>query len=142
MKGPAGKVDIRRLFEWIAALIGAVNCLFVSIVFWQGDFPAPALYLIEIALLGLFVVAFVAARARLSTRWNALPWVAAGILLAFVILGGFSIGFFLIPAFLAFAIVGVLADTMDHRAMARHFGFLLVAAVAHAAVMLMLVRIS
>lgn len=143
MKNPVAGTDIRRMLEWIAALIGAANCIVVSVAFWQGDFPFPALYLIQIALLGLLVTVFVAERRRLDTRWNAFPWLVAGILLAFVILGGFSIGFFLVPAFLAFTIVGLLVDAQTGGAMGRHLGLLFVAAVAQGVVILMaLVQIS
>lgn len=144
MNNSPEKINVKRLLEWIAALIGAVNCIIVPGAFFQSgqtDFPFPFLYFVEIALLGVLVIGFVAARPRLGTRWNALPWVAAGILLAFVILGGFSIGLFLIPAFLAFTITGFLVDLQTGGSMARHFGLLLVAAVAQGAVIMMLVSI-
>ena len=142
MKNPVEGTDIRRMLEWIAVLIGAANCIVVSIAFWQGDFLFPALYLIQIALLGLLVTVFVAERRRLSTRWNAFPWLVAGILLAFVILGGFSIGPFLIPAFLAFTIVGLLVDAQTHGSISRHAGLLFVAAVAQGALMVLMLSIS
>lgn len=127
-----------RLVEWAAATVGAVNCVLVSVAFVQPNqpmFPLPGLYLIEVALLGLIVIAFVAARPRLDTRWNAVPWVASGLLLTFVILGGFSIGFFLIPALIAFAVTGLMVDLQSAGFNARHLGFFLVAAVAQGAVM-------
>lgn len=136
------KINVKRLLEWLAALIGAVNCIIVPGAFFQSgqtDFPFPFLYFVEIALLGVLVIGFVAARPRLGTRWNAIPWVAAGILLAFVILAGFSIGPFLIPAFLAFTIAGFLVDLQSGGSMARHFGFLLVAAVAQGALIVLFI---
>jgi hypothetical protein len=80
----------------------------------------------------------VAARHRLGERWNALPWVAAGILLAFVILGGFSIGFYLIPALIAFTVTGMMIDLQTGGSMGQHLGLLLVAAVAQGAIMALL----
>lgn len=142
MKDSVEGTDRRRMLEWIAVLIGAANCIVVSVAFWQGDFPFPALYLIQIALLGFFVAVFTAMRPQLGTRWNVLPWVAAGILLAFVILGGFSIGPFLIPAFLAFTIVGLLVDAQTHGSISRHAGLLFVAAVAQGALMVLMLSIS
>ena len=87
----------------------------------------------------MLVLLFVADRPRLGARWNALPWAVAGITLAFVILGGFSIGFFLIPAFLSFTTTGVLVDLQTGGAIAGHLGFLIVAAVAQAALMALLI---
>jgi hypothetical protein len=128
--------------EWLAALVGAVNCIFVPLAFAQNQgrlFPLPGLYFVEIALLGVLVLVFVAARTGLEARWLALPWIAAGIVLAFVILGGFSIGPYLIPAFLAFVVTGVLVDIQTGRAMAKHLGILVVAAVAQGALMALLI---
>ena len=129
-----GSVDIRpaRILEWLAAVIGAANCVIVPLLFAQPggrDFPFPGLYFIEIVLLGVAVVLYVALRSA-----------AAGIILAFVILGGFSIGYFLIPAFLAFTFVGVVADRQTGGPIARHFGLLLVAAIAQAAFMLLAIQ--
>lgn len=140
-----GSVDIRpaRILEWLAAVIGAANCVIVPLLFAQPggrDFPFPVLYFIEIALLGVAVVLYVALRSAAPGRWSVVPWAAAGIILAFVILGGFSIGYFLIPAFLAFTFVGVVADRQTGGPIARHFGLLLVAAIAQAAFMLLAIQ--
>lgn len=133
-----GKSSIARVGEWLAALVGAINCILVPALFAQPggmDFPFPGLYFIEIAALGVLVLGFIALRPRLSLRWNALPWLAAGIVLAFVILGGFSIGPFLIPALLAFIATGILVDWQTGGAIARNVGLLFVAAVVQGAVM-------
>lgn len=135
---------VARLFEWIAALIGVMNCILVPLAFAGSQeklFPLPGLYFIELALVGVLVLAFVAWRPKSDGRWSALPWLAAGIILAFVILGGFSIGFYLIPALIAFLIVGVLA-TRPTGAVARHFGWVLLAAVVQGAAMSLLVLLT
>lgn len=90
------KSSMLRPLEWLAALIGAINCILVPGLFAQQgrSFPLPFLYFLEIILLGVLVLLFVARRPQLDDRWHALPWAAAGVILAFVILGGFSIGFF------------------------------------------------
>mgnify|MGYP003374854895 CR=1 FL=1 len=95
-----------------------------------------------VPLVGVLVLAFVVARSRPKTRWPALPWVAAGIMLAFVVLGGFSIGPFLIPAFLAFLVTGVLVDVQTGAALARHIGLLIVAAVIQGALMALAILIT
>ena len=141
----AGRSILIRAGEWIAALIGAVNCILVPLAFAQSQeniFPLPGLYFIEIALVGLLILAFVALRPGLGARWLALPWVAAGIILAFVFLGGFSIGFYLIPALVAFVVVGRLGDGQAGRARGGHFGLLLVTAVIQGAFMVIMTLIT
>ena len=128
-------MDYRRLIEWLAALIGAITCIYVPGVVRQWDFPFPALYFIEIILIGLLVTVFVTWRSRFGEVWHVVPWLAAGIMLAFVVLGGFSIGFFLIPALLAFVVVGIMADLQSGKSMASHLAALIIAALAQSAVM-------
>ena len=133
------RTQAARAAEWLAALVGAVNCVLVPAAFApsQGNlFPLPGLYFVQIALVGVLVLAFVAFRPRPKARWSALPWLAAGIMLAFVVLGGFSIGPFLIPALLAFLVTGVMVDLQGGGSMTRHIGYLLVAAMAQAGVMM------
>jgi hypothetical protein len=133
------------VLEWIAALIGAANCIYVPLAFTQPQgslFPLPGLYFIEIALIGVLVLVFVAVRPGLKARWLALPWIAGGIILAFVILGGFSIGFYLIPALIAFIAVGLLADRQAGGAMTRHLGMFFVATVVQGAVMYLLIQLA
>jgi hypothetical protein len=129
---------------WLAALVGAATCIILPLLFSQGgrDFPLPALYFIEIALVGVLVVIYVALHSRLTRRWRVLPWIGAGIVLAFVILGGFSIGFYLVPALLAFVAVGALADWQGDGLMAQHLGYLLLAAVVQGALMLIAVQFA
>jgi hypothetical protein len=130
---------------WIAAFIGAATCIIVPLRFAQSgsrDFPLPALYFIEIALLGVLVMAYVALRPNLKRWWSAVPWVAAGVVLTFVILGGFSIGPYLIPALLAFGAVGILVDLGRGGLAARHLGYLLLAAIIQGVVMLFGIQFS
>ena len=137
-----GSRGVERFLEWIAALVGAANCLFVPLAFARSQenlFPLPGLYFIELALVGVFVLGFVALRTKLSARWPALPWLAAGIILAFVVLGGFSIGFYLIPALVAFVVVGWLMGGQAGRARARNVALMVVAAVVQGSVIALLI---
>lgn len=142
MTDSAPKSNLLRPLAWLAALAGAFTCILVPALFAQPggrDFPLPGLYFLEIALLGVFVMLFVARQSQLGARWHALPWLTAGIILAFVILGAFSFGFYLIPALVAFVVVGILADRQAGGATAQHVGLLFVAAVIQAAVMLLII---
>lgn len=143
MTNSAPTTGAKRLFEWIAAVIGAITCAAVPLLFvtnQQPLFPLPGLYFIEIMLLGLLVLVATAAR---PSRWGStMPWIAAGILLAFVILGGFSIGPPLFPAMVAFVVVGVLADWQTGGKIALHLVLFLSAAVIQAMLMLLLIGIA
>lgn len=139
MSGSGGKMAL-RLLEWLAAIAGAINTLVVPLLFAQPqgrDFPLPGIYFIQIALSGLLVIIYAAFRPRVSPVWGIVPWAAAGIILAFVILGGFSIGPYLVPALIAFLAVGILASMQTGAPVAQRFGIVLVAAVAQGATMLL-----
>lgn len=139
MNEPPDSSPFMRALEWLAALIGAANCLAVPILFIRpgSGFPFPALYLAEIALIGLLILYYVFARYQLDPRWDVIPWVAAGIILAFVILGGFSIGPYLIPALIAFTALGVLIEwETDGLSIVKNLGLLIAAAVAQGLVMI------
>ncbi|HEX7975977.1 MAG TPA: hypothetical protein VF498_16330 [Anaerolineales bacterium] len=125
---------VLRLLEWAFAVFGAAVCLAVVDLFalQQLDelWPLPGLYFIEIVLLGLLGVT-----SRLgdtnpasAALWGAIPWGVGGALLSFVILGGFSIGPFLIPAMLAFWLAGAIADLRQGRSIAGHLGLAVMAA--------------
>ena len=114
-----------RVLEWIAALTGALDCLAVAILFslnqsTPGDpfanlWPVPGLYFLELIALAALAIAFVAKEAFPSiTPSGQIPWISAGILVAFVILGAWSIGPFLLPALLSFLMLGILGDFSSH----------------------------
>jgi hypothetical protein len=118
---------VLRLLEWVFAVFGAAACLAVVAVFANQQlddlWPTPGLYFIEIVLLGLLVVASrVGDKNPAGAAWGAVPWGVGGVLLPFVILGGFSIGPFLFPSMLAFWLAGVAADLRQRRSLAEHFG--------------------
>jgi hypothetical protein len=109
---------------------------------WQNLFPFPLLYLIEIialSYLALLPLLREEPGGDRPGRTPALIWISAGGLLAFVILGGFSIGFYLIPGFLAFVIAGVLADRRQNLSFAGHVGAMFLMASLQAAFMLIVV---
>lgn len=128
--------------EWVRvtlSIVAAFNCAAVVMLFsssQQGDlWPAPGLYFIELILLGLAgLVATAQDKPGAPGWWGLIPWVASGALLAFVVLGGFSIGPFLIPAMLLFAVSGGLADLWYKRSLLRHLVWWAVAAVFQGAV--------
>ncbi len=125
------KSNYQRSLELVAAFIGAVDCLAVVILFSvsQASFPGsrfsdlwpiPGFYFLEISALAiLMLVAVSGQRFPASSFWQNSPWIAAGILLAFVVLGAWTIGFFLLPALLAFLALGLLVDSRSQQGFSR-----------------------
>lgn len=129
------------LAELILSFLAAAICIAAGLVVaaWQpGDYwPLPGAYMIEVAVVGLLGLL---SRARDTgpsrMDWGAVTWAASGVLLAFVILGGFSIGPFLAPAMLALALAGLLGDLRRGRGPLPHAGLMLLAALLQSALML------
>ena len=111
-----------RSLEWVFSVLGALNCVLVSILFSfsqiqlpDGDlsniWPFPAIYFFEIITLGIMcIIAVSKNQNQPKSIWSGIPWICSGILLAFVILGAWTIGFFLIPAMVLFLFVGIMND--------------------------------
>jgi hypothetical protein len=108
----SGSVKGARVAESLLAAVAAGTCLATAIAF-SGDvplFPLPGLYLIEIALAGAMSFFAIVWRDDRTVLWEAVPWIAAGILAAFTVLGIWSVGVFLVPATLALLLAGTIAD--------------------------------
>jgi hypothetical protein len=108
-----------RNVELILGFVGAFLCSAVALTFGMsqasisgGLWPLPGLIFLELILLSLLGLA-AAARDAGSARsvWGYIPWVVTGALAALVVLGGFTIGFFLIPSLLCFLAVGLLGKS-------------------------------
>ncbi|MBI3160830.1 MAG: hypothetical protein HYZ26_14620 [Chloroflexi bacterium] len=136
---------MRRSIESILALIGLVVCMLVAILFasvagLQGAmFPFPGLYLIQIALLGVLGTAPLWLRAP---AWHAARWAAAGMLLAFSILGAFTLGPFVLPACLSLLGAAFLSSREAGLPVPRGLAWFAGAALAQAALMLLFVQLS
>lgn len=139
----------RRNLEWIFSILGAVNCIIVAVLFtiYQlpqtgGElidiWPFPLVYLVEIGILGILpVVAVGLMKDNVKSRWSVVPWICSGILVAFVILGAWTIGFYLIPAMLLILFVGIFADRRTHGDIPLHIIFYVVGAIAQASFVLL-----
>jgi hypothetical protein len=139
----------RRNLEWIFSILGALNSLIVAVLFtiYQlpqtgGEltdiWPFPLVYLVEIGILGILpVVAVGLLKEDKKSRWTVVPWICSGILVAFVILGAWTIGFYLIPAMLLFLFVGIFADRRTKGDIPLHIIFYVVGAIAQASFVLL-----
>ena len=134
----------RRNLEWIFSILGALNCIIVAVLFTiyqlpqtggklTDIWPFPLVYLVEIGILGILPVVSVGLlKEDKKSHWTVVPWICSGILIAFVILGAWTIGFYLIPAMLLFLFVGIFADRRTRGDIPLHIIFYVVAAIAQA----------
>lgn len=140
-------VWVLRSVEWVAVFVGAAGSVWVAVVFGSQQFnnlwPTPGLYLLEIVILGLIALfSRLVDTGAVSFDYGAITWVVSGALLAFVILGGFSIGPFIFPSMIAFALAAACGDLRQGRKIPVHIGYALVAAVAQAALIAILLILS
>lgn len=136
---------MKTKFIALLAFLGAVDCVLVPVLFGaaiqQSFFPLPGLYFLEIALLG--VVGLVHAMRNPTGEVGGghdIPWGIAGVLLAFNVLGAWTIGLYLIPGTLAFLGVGWLLAEKGQK-VGRGLGIFLLAALGQGILMLVLVNL-
>ncbi len=142
------RIQVPLLVEWLLAIIGIAVCLGVAAVIGSQQSPlgpVPGLYLLEfilIALIGATNQFVKASTIELSKpfRWlssKAITWIIVGILLPFVIFGGFSIGLFLLPSLLAFLLAGIISDWRSIRKFISHVSIAVVSAVIQGSLILL-----
>jgi hypothetical protein len=129
--------------ERFLAILGALACIALTVVIWrnvsayQGMWPLPALYFLEIpALTVMSAVALV----RRSTSAGILVWVAAGALGAFCLLGLFSVGLIYMPIFLVVAGAAIASELHNSGHFPMHLAIFLLSGLAQAALMLAAIR--
>jgi len=140
---PVVKTRIGSYLEWIFAILGAVDCIAVSILFSLSQLsspaagirdilPLPGLYFLELSALGILLVVKLYRGDPERGFWKLLPWAGSGLLLAFVILGALSIGIFLVPAMLSYLGLGILSFGRSGESLGRGFGIFILAALIQA----------
>ena len=135
-----------RTLERLLAALAAAICLILCALIWQAVsaqqpmWPLPALYLLEMlaaSILGVWDIW----SGETRQHGAIVTWVVTGILLAFVIIGAWSVGFLFIPVTGLLAISAVLSDRRLGRNLALHLGVGFAAALAQAALMLGVIRL-
>jgi hypothetical protein len=125
--------------ERILAIVAAVVCLTVTLVFWisesprQSMWPLPGLYFVEMVSLS-FISTFIFVRG--DPRGSLMTWVAAGVFSAFSFLGAASVGFFYVPVALLFGIISITSDVRNNQNKPARLGIFLIAAIVQSALML------
>lgn len=141
---PTDASNRRRVIEITLAIIGVLNCIISAVIFsnyvisqslenFSALWSLTGLYFFEIILFGVLgLIAVLKNSKQLHTFWSAIPWVSSGFLLTFVIIGGWSIGFTLIPAMISFLLLGILMDRRLKGELALHLIYFVSAAIAQA----------
>jgi hypothetical protein len=130
--------------ERILAILAAVVCLAITLVFWfsispyQGMWPLPGLYFVEMVSIS-FISTFIFVRG--DPRGSLMTWIAAGVISAFSILGAASVGFFYLPVALMFSVISLTWDVRNKQPITDHLGVFLVAGIAQLALMLAAIRV-
>jgi hypothetical protein len=141
---PLSSSNRRRVIEIILAIIGVLNCIIVAVIFSyyiisQSDGNISALwslqgfYIFEIILFGVLgLIAVLKSSLEINNFWSGIPWISSGFLLVFVIIGAWTIGFFIIPAMISFLLLGILIDRRLKGDLALHLIYFVSAAIAQA----------
>ena len=130
--------------EWILSIIAVLNCVIAVIYFafinspnfietFSSLWPFPMIYFIEIIAIGVVgLVAMAKLQGQDKSNWSAVFLVCSGILLSFVILGAWTIGFFLLPAMAFYLVLGILSDKRTGNDIPLHLILFVAAGIAQA----------
>ena len=130
--------------EWILSIIAALTCIIAVIMFaftntsnfaegLMSQWPFPLIYFIEISAIGVISILSMGIIQRQGkSEWSAVFWIFSGMLLSFVILGAWTIGFFLLPAMIIFLLVGIRIDKKTGNDIPRHLIYFVAGGIAQA----------
>ena len=130
--------------ERFLAILGAILCATITLVLWvdfsayQAIWPMPGLYFLELPGLTILCALLVLAG---KPRAGMFTWACAGGLVAFMLLGAFSVGFFYLPVVLVFISLGIVMLIKRKGPVALHLFVFMLAGVLQAALMLAAIRI-
>jgi len=134
--------------QWGLSIVAALNCFVVVTVFAFNntpDFPQgllsfwpfPMIYFMEIISIGIIgLIATIKAQQEGKSNWPAALWISSGILLTFVILGSWTIGFFLFPALVCYLILGINIDRKIGGDIPRQLVIFVIAGICQAVLVL------
>lgn len=144
MQTPLRRAPATNRLDLFLAILGGATCLILTIAVWrvvssyQGMWPLPALYLLEMSAVAIVAAWMVAHNGHAAVL---AAWAAAGILFAFSIVGAWSVGLFYLPVAIIFSVVALISDARTRHPVAQHLGFFLLAAIAQAAIMFGAIRL-
>ncbi len=133
------KVELFLAFFASIVCLGLTIWLAGSIASYQAIWPFPALYLLELVILGLIALF---SSLRDFPAAGLVIWAVVGLFLAFVILGGFSIGLYYFPIVLLFAMVAILSDIRHKMNFLPHLGFFILGVVAQTGLIFLVIQLT
>jgi hypothetical protein len=129
----------KRTLEKTLYILAGVNCIFISMTFAYSEvthsggritsiFPLPGVYFIELIAIGIlcFLAVFLLNNQSISI-WSGISWICSGLLFAFIILGAWTIGFYLIPGMLMLLAVSIMIDKRTQGEIALHLIYFIAA---------------
>jgi predicted membrane protein len=131
-------VTVSRL-ERILAILAAVVCVTITLVFWvtespyQSMWPLLGFYFVEIVSLS-FLSTFMFVRG--DPRGSLMTWVAAGVMRAISFLGAASVGLFYLPVALMFIVIYLTWDVRNKQNKPARLGTFLITGIVQSALML------
>jgi hypothetical protein len=140
----AGQTVTISLTERILAILAAVLCLIITLLFWfsisayQNMWPLPDLYFVELVAFS-FISTFIFVRG--DPLGSLITWSAAGVITAFCILGAFSIGLFYLPIALIFTLISVTSDVRNKQHIGAHLAIFLVVGIMQSVLMFAVIRL-
>jgi len=137
LKGRAYQIEL------FVSGLGLAVCLITNYLIWrsvapnQGMWLLPGLYFIELAAgAAICFLAYTLQYPGAST----ISWIYCGVLGAFIVLAGFSVGFLYTPVFLIFAGISIYSTIKDRQNMFTQLGILVLSILVQLAFMLFFVR--
>ncbi len=141
-----------RILEVLLASFGAIAAGWASWNWWtylhsatyaaafRGDsvWPLPAGYLLEITVLGVGGLVSVSAnRTSSPPLWGNVTWAIAGVFLSLAVLGAWSIGPSVVPAFLALVAAAILAGVRRRQKVSTQVSWFAGGVMGQAVIMLL-----
>ncbi len=133
------KIELFLAFFASIACLGLTTWLAGSIASYQPLWPFPALYLLELVILGVIALY---SSLRDSPAAGLVIWAIAGLFLAFVVLGGFSIGLYYFPIVLLFAMVAILSDIRHKKNILPHLGSLFLGVIVQTGLVFLVIQLT
>lgn len=137
-----------RTFERFFASLALIVCFVTVVRLWQiiGAYQPlwlfPALYFLEMGAVSVLAWFALAITPQLSSRQIALAWGCVGVLMGFVILGMWSVGFFFIPTAALFAVTALFAERRHVRLIPAQLGIAILAMFTQMALMFLVIALQ
>jgi hypothetical protein len=136
--------DKSSRFELFIAGLGAAACIAITVTIWislvsyQSIWLLPGAYFLELmtgAILCILSFLYCFQRASLVS------WIYSGVLVVFIVLAGFTVGFLYIPVFIIFGGLSIYSDLKHKKPIFAHLGIFLCAGILQSGVMLAVIQL-